>query len=225
MYTASMPLPIYQEILLLALRDKRGTPLGLWTTQAIAGGVVGDLVLSDRIALEGKRSLVTLVDAVPMRDPVLDEHLLRIAESRRRASAPAWIMRWAKQKLYHAAASQLCEKGVLRESSERVMLLFSRSVYPEVDPKPERAIIERMRRAIFSDDAKIDARTSVLIALASATDLLGANFPKKELRARRKRIEAIRKADAVGKAAKSAVDAVQAAICIAASIPAAGAAG
>ncbi len=219
MYTASMPLPIYQEILLLALRDQRGTPMGSWTVQAIAGGVLGDLVLGERVALEGKRSLVTLVDAEPMRDPVLDGCLLQIAEAKRRASAQTWISRLAKQKLYHAAAARLCEQGVLRERVEQVMLLFSRTVYPEVDPKPERAIIERLRAAIFSDDAKVDAQTSVLIALASATDLLGANFPKKELRARRKRIEAIRNGDAVGKAAKAVIDGIQAAFITAIIVP------
>lgn len=220
MYTASMSLPIYQEILLLALRDERGTPMGSWTAQAIAGGVLADLVLDQRVALEGKRSLVTLVDAKPTGDPVLDESLLAVAEAKRRASAQTWISRFARQKLYHASAVRLCEQGVLRESSERVMLFFSRTVYPEADPKPERAIIDRVRKAIFSDDATLDARTSVLIALASATDLLGANFPKKELRARRKRIEAIRDGEAVGKAAKAVIDGIQAAIMTACIVPA-----
>ncbi|KAA0216454.1 MAG: GPP34 family phosphoprotein [Leptolyngbya sp. PLA3] len=220
MYTASMSLPIYQEILLLALRDRRGTPMGSWTVQAIAGGVSGDLVLGGRVALEGRRSLVTLIDAEPMHDPVLDGCLLQVAQAKRRASVQTWISRFANQKLYHASATELCERGVLRESSERVMLLFSRTVYPEVDPRPERAIIERLRKAIFSDDATIDARTSVLIALASATDLLGAVFPRKELRARRKRIEAIRDGQAVGKAAKAAIDGIQAAIIVACIVPA-----
>lgn len=220
MYTASMHLlPIYQQILLLALRDRRGTPMGSWTMQAIAGGVLADLALERRVVLEGKQSLVTLVDAEPMHEPVLDACLLRIAEGKRRASARTWISRFGNQKLYHAAASRLCDQGVLRESSERVMLLFTRTVYPEVDPKPEREIIERMRRATFSDEATIDARTSVLVALASATDLIAANFPKKELRLRRKRIEAIRDGEAVGKAAKAAIDAIQAAIITAIIIP------
>ncbi|MCL4219987.1 MAG: GPP34 family phosphoprotein [Phycisphaerales bacterium] len=214
-----MPLPIYQEILLLALRDQRGTPMGSWTMQAIAGGVLADLALERRVVLEGKRSLVRLVDAAPMHEPVLDACLLRIAEGRRRASVQTWISRFGNQKLYHAAASRLCDQGVLRESSERVMLLFSRTVYPEVDPRPERAIIGRLRMAIFSDDAKIDARTSVLVALASATDLLAGNFPKKDLRLRRKRIAAIRDGEAVGKATKAAIDAIQAAIVTAIIIP------
>lgn len=194
--------------------------MGPWTTQAIAGGVLGDLVLGERIALEGKRWLVELVSAEPTGDPVLDDCLLCVAEGKRRASAQTWISRWSGQKLYHAAAEQLCEQRIVRTDVESVMLCFSRKVYPEVDPKPEKAILERLRRVIFSDAAKVDARTSVLISLASATDLLTANFPKKELRARRQRIEAIRQGEAVGKAAKAVVDGIQAAIFTACIVPA-----
>ncbi|MBK7404815.1 MAG: GPP34 family phosphoprotein [Phycisphaerales bacterium] len=213
-------LHVYQELLLLALRDERGTPLGSWGAQALAGGVIADLALAGRISLEGKRAIVHLENAEPMEDPVLDAAMLRLAEAKRRAAASTWVQRFATGKTFHMAAGRLCELGVLRADTEKVLLIFDRRVYPEINPEPEREVVERMREAIFTEREDIDAPTVLLVSIASATELLGAHFPKKELRARKKRIEGLKAGDAVGQAAAKAVEAVRAAIMVAVIMPA-----
>lgn len=212
-------LHLYQELLLLALRDDRGTPLGTWSTQALAGGVIADLALAERITLEGKRAIVQVESAEPTDDPVLDACLLRLSTAKRRAAASTWVSRFATTKTLHAAAERLCELGVLRADKQRVLLIFDRKVYPEIDPEPERETVERLREAIFTEREDIDAPTVLLVSIAAATELLGAHFPKKDLRARKQRIEGLKAGDAVGKATAAAVQAVQAAIMVAVMVP------
>lgn len=213
---------VYQNILLLALRDDRGTPLGAWAPYAVGGGMLADLLLEGRISLDGKRQLVTLENAEPVGDPLLDDGLLQIAEASRRASAQRWVTRFAAKKQFRAAAERLCDLGVLRLDTQSVLLLFTRRIYPEIDPAPEREVIASMREAIFTDTAP-DPATAVLVSLASAAELLGHHFPKKDLRARRARIKAIADESAVGAATAKVIQGVQAAI-IAASIAGAAAA-
>ena len=217
---------LYQEILLLALRDDRGTAeRGIWATQAVGAGVLADLVLAERVTLEGKKALVTVLDDTPTADPVLDAALAQMAGAKRRANAQRWVGKLAVKKVFHAAAERLCELGVLRIESQSVLLFFSQRVYPEIDPGPEREVVDRLREAIFTDRTDIDAPTSVLVSIASATELLKAHFPKKDLRARKKRIEIIKSGDAVGEAAAKVIQGIQAAVIVACVTPAIAAAG
>lgn len=211
---------LHQELLLLALRDDRGTAeWGAWTTQAIGGGILADLLLERRITTEGKRSLVTLVDATPTGEPLLDASLERIASAKRRAAAQRWVGRFATTSCFHRAAERLSELGVLRVASESVLLIFSRRVYPEVDGRPEREVVDRLRDAIFGESLEVEARTAALVSLAAAADLLRVHFPKKHLRARRARIEALKSGDAIGEATAAAIQAVQAAMIVATTVP------
>ena len=79
---------------------------------------------------------------------------------------------------------------------------------------------DRVREAIFSDDGTVDPRTTVLVALAHHAGLLRANLDRKRLKTRKKRIDSIIKGDAVGRATKQAIEAVQAAVMVAAVMPA-----
>ena len=85
-------------------------------------------------------------------------------------------------------------------------------------------MIERLRRAIFTETVRLEPRTLLLLALAFRADLLKNAFAKKDLKKRKKRIEAVIEDDAIGRAAKEAIDAVNAAVAVAVVIPAVGAA-
>jgi len=85
---------------------------------------------------------------------------------------------------------------------------------------PEQRLIERLRQAIFTDAMDIDPRTVVVLSLAHNSGLLRANFNKKELKARKKRIEKIVNSEVAGKATKQAIEAMQAAVMVACIMPA-----
>lgn len=216
------PLFLHEEVLLLALRDERGTiPMrGAMYRYALGGAILSELLLGRRVSVaQGRRKLVNLVSDRPFGEPVLDECLAKVASARRRASAPGWVRRFAELKnLKHRVARGLCERGILRADENTVLFVFRRRIYPEINPQPERRLIQRLRRAIFGESRQVDPRTAILVALAHSADLLPIVFDRKELKRRRRRLKQLREGQLVGKATREAVEAARAAAVVAACI-------
>jgi hypothetical protein len=189
---------------------------------ALGAALMAELLVDKRVEIEeGKKKLVRLVDGSSMSDPVLDEALEKIRTAKRRASLKTWVQRFSNiSKLNHKVAAGLCRKGVLREDEDQVLVFFRRRIYPEVDSRPERRVIERLRRAIFGDSRQLEPRTVILLSLAKSADLLSIPFEKRQLKERKERIKKIVEGELLGKAAKEAIEAAQAAIVVAAIIPA-----
>lgn len=214
---------LHEEIMLLALRDREGTTAsGTHYSYAIGGAVLAELLLRERAVVDRdkKKKFLRLVDSTPLGEPVLDECMSKLAGAKRRAQLQTWVSRFAGVKrLKHRVAEQLCRRGILRAEEDKVLLLFNRKVYPEIDPKPEKEVMERLRTAIFTDTDDIDPRTVVLLSLAKSANVLKVNFDKKELKPRKERIERISNGEVTGKATKEAIEAMQAAVMVAVIVP------
>lgn len=223
--TGSGTLFLYQEIMLLALRDEEGTiDQGSMYQYAIGGAVVAELLLNERIKIEKCRTkeFVILIDSSTFGgDTLLNQCLERIKNTKRRATVQTWVSRFAGiRNLKDIVAMELCNKGILKADEDKILLIFTRKIYPELNPEPEEKLIERLRRAIFTETQDIDPQTIVILSLAHSTGLLRANFNKKELKARKARIEKIVNGEITGKATKKAVEAMQAAMMVACVMPA-----
>jgi len=206
---------LYQEVMLLSLKDERGTvESGAYYRQAIGAAILAELLLSGRVVIERekKKEFAHVVNAERLDDPLLDECLQRIQASKRRQRLRTWVSRFANTKnLLHRVATGLCRLGVLRLAEDKVLLVFKRRVYPEIDPKPEQEIVARLKKAIFGSGL-VDPRTGALIAIAQSTNLLKNALEKRELKERKERIKSITSGDSMGKAAKEVVQAAQAAV-------------
>jgi hypothetical protein len=215
---------LHEEILLLALRDEEGTiASGTMYQYAIGAALLAELLLSKRIEVEqsGKKKLVNLISPSPLSEPLIDECLEKVGSAKRRAVLQTWVSRFAGVKnLKHRVAQQLCRRGILRAEEDKVLLIFTRKIYPEVNPEPEAELIERLRHAIFTDAEDIDPRTVVLLSLANSTGLLKVVFDKKKLKGRKARIKQIVNGEITGKAATEAIQAMQAAVMVAVIMPA-----
>lgn len=190
--------------------------------QAVGGAILAELILEGRLktVVDGRSTYAVVADPTPLGDDVLDACLARVTTTSRRGKLATWVQRFGGMKgLKHQVAASLVRKGILREDEGRVLLLFTRRIYPELDPVHERRIVERIEAAISSDTASVDPRTTVLIALAHHAGLLKVNIDRARLRARRDRVQSIIKGDAVGNATKQAVEATQAAIFAAVIVP------
>lgn len=203
--------------MLLALRDDKGTiHSSVHVSYALGGAMLAELLLRERVrVVEPKKNkkFVEIVSSKKTNDALLDECLQRIADAKRRGSPRTWVMRFGGlKKLKERVAQDLCRRGILREDEDKILILFTRKIYPEVDRRPERAILERMRRAIFTDTKDVDPRTVVLVSLAKATGILPKVFDKKELKPRKERLKQLVAGEIIGKAANEAVEAAQAAI-------------
>ena len=214
---------LHEEILLLALQDQKGTidyRAGLHR-HVLAGAIIGELLLADRIRMEDSRKkLVDVINHSLIDDPVLYQVLLQMAEAKRRKSIQAWITKLATTpKLTEHIAQGLCKKGILKEEEANILWIFKTKRYPEVNPGPERALLDRIRKAIFTNQEKVDSRTSVLISLSYRSNLLSIPFSNKDLRKNRKRIEKIINGELIGKTTDDVIKAVQAAATMAAIMP------
>lgn len=218
------PLLLHQELTLLALRDEEGTfQIGPGYDYAVGGAILAELLLNRRITVDDskKTKYAKLLSSKPLGDRLIDECLQRLAQSPRRASLQTWVSRFAHvKKLRVRIGEQLCQRGILRADQDKILWLFTRKVYPEVDPVPERRLIARMRRALCSEAQTVDPRTVVLISLAKSADLLKAVFDRKTLQQRKARIEQIVRGEVAGSAAREAVEALQAAIFVTCILPA-----
>ena len=205
---------LHEEILLLSLRDKDGTiSNGDKCRHAIGGAILAELLLQGRITVEeSKKKLVNLVSPKKLGDPVIDECLQRIRDAKRRSSIKNWVTRFAGLKnLNHRVAEQLCRRGILRTEKGKTLHIFKRKSYLRFNPQPERQLLERLRKAIFTETTALDPRTSVIVSLANNANLLKEVFDKKELKGRKNRIMKIQNGELTGKATKEAIEAAQAA--------------
>jgi hypothetical protein len=204
---------LHEEIMLLARRDREGTVASGTNFQyAIGGAVLAELLLEGRVAVETKRKkkYLQLTDSTPFGNTVIDECLRKVTDAKKRAHLQTWVSRFASvKKLKHKVASQLCRRGILRSDEDKVLLIFSRRIYPEINPEPERRIMDRLKETIFTDTENVEPRTAVLLSLAKSADVLKVNFDKKRLKARKDRIERIIDGEVTGKATKKAIEAME----------------
>jgi len=212
--TPDKRLLLYQEVTLLSLKDKKGTvESGAYYRAAIGAAVLAELILSGRVEIEQekKKQFARVINGMSLDDPLLDECLQRIQAAKKRQQLHTWVSRFANTKsLLHRVAVGLCRLGVLRGAEDKVLLVFKRRIYPEIDPRPEREITARLKKAIFGASS-VDPRTVALVAIAQSANLLKNVFEKRELKERKERIKSIASGDATGKAAKKVVQAAQAA--------------
>jgi len=215
---------LHEELMLLALKDKEGTIFsGTMYHFAIGGAILADLMLRGRVEIsrDGRRKMVELLSSTPFGEPLIDDCLARIQNARRHAAVETWVSRFASIKnLKHRVAQRLCQRGILRADEDKVVFIFTRRIYPEVDPGPERALIERLQEAIFNEAAEVEPRTVVLVSLAYHTYLLRTIFDKKDLERQEQRIASITRGEVLGEAAKEVVQATEAAVLVATTMPA-----
>lgn len=205
-------LHFHEQLMLLALRDEKGTleSKASMCSFALGGAILAELSVAGRIRVApGEKPLVDLVDRSPLGEPVLDECLQKVATAKRRAKAVTWVQRFANVKrLRHRVAEGLCRQGILRDSEDKVLLFFTRKLYPTIDSKPERRLVEQLGKAVFSDSPP-DPQTATVAALANAAGLLAIHFDRKDLRRRKRHLRDIMENTPAGRAAQQAVRAAE----------------
>ena len=213
-----MKLNLAEELLLLALNDEKGTVLMSASTAlpyGLAGALLVELVEASLARIEGKELVAAPRGSA--RDDLLDEILETIRSSKRTRSLDHWVAKIGRSggKIREKLLGRLVDKRILRPEEHRLLWVFPTKRYPQIDPRPEYGIRERVRSGIRGT-ASPDARTAALISLVHASDLTGEIFDKGERREARRRAKEITKSQPVGSAVAHAVEAIKAAVIIAA---------
>jgi len=122
--TERNPLSLPEELMLLALRDEEGTiEMGSMYQYAIGGAVLAELLMRDRLHLDtSRKKTVHLVNAKLLGDPLLDDCLSKVQDSRKQLAAQTWVTKFAGVKnLKHRLAMRLCDRGILKADEDKVL--------------------------------------------------------------------------------------------------------
>ena len=204
---------LHEQLLLLILRDEKGTALPVEYTLALAGGLMAELFLAERIRIEdNKKKRVLWRDSTGMDDALLNECLETIRRSKKPKPVEEWIQRFSEIKgLKNRIADTLVQTGILSRKSRKILGLFKQQIYPLQVREVEAEIVSGMQKAIRGERADVEPRTALLISLADVTGLLRYHFDRKELKNRKERIKQITEGELLGESIK-AIEAIQAAI-------------
>ena len=220
------PLLLHHEVMLLALRDEEGTAIGAMYPYAIAGAILSELAIQQRITItDNKKQLVAITPdkraPTPTSSRLLNEVIEMIETAKKPMGTKEWVAKVATMKnLKHRVAEELCDLKVLKEGEDKVLWIFPRKIYPELASKFEREIKDRMTKLMFGQTTKHDERTTLLVSLAKHAGLLPYNFDKERLKRNKDRIEKVASGDMfAARATKDAIVAVQTAIMVATMMP------
>ncbi len=199
-----------EEILLLLLRDDGGRFVavpGIALDNALAGGVLMDLALENRIDTDPAHLI--LVDPTPVGDSLLDPTLAAIAAGEQR-DALYWVGQTAQRasEIRREALSRLVECGILEHDEGRFGWVFRSRRYPIIDGRAEREVKLRILGVLLSDEIP-DPRDIVIIGLADACGILRELLPKGDYEQARARIDQVRKLDLIGQATLRAINDIE----------------
>lgn len=207
-------LGLHHELVLLALNDATGDFQSGMLTYGVAGAILSELLLLERIVTsDDKEKMVDVKCSDRTNDELLDEVLTDIETAEKPLALGKWIVKTAQIKeLQHRIANQLAEAGILKQDEKKVLWLFTKRIYPEIDGSYEDAIRARMSSQMFDEKATVDERTAVLVTFAKCVNALNPNFAAVELQQHQQRIASICDGELLaGSATKETIRAVQAA--------------
>ena len=194
-----------EELLLLLLSDegKFAAVPDLALDYALAGGVLMDLALENRIDTDLEK--LVLVDATPVGDSLLDETLADVAATDE--SAPRiWVERTVGRgpAIRAHALSRLIDRGILESRESRFLWLFRTQRYPVVDRSAKNEVKLRIMGVLFSDEIP-DPRDVVIICLADTCGIFRELLSKREVGQASARIAQVRQLDLIGQAVSGAL--------------------
>ncbi len=205
---AARPEPTSAEALcLLLLRREAGRlrPPGRPAARyALAGSVLVDLALADRIATDQAR--LHSIDPTPLGDDLLDPMLARIAAAANGRDTRAWLEEAAERRdeILGLALRQLAARGILRvERNGRPF--FSATSLHVIDHDADRNLRQHLARAL-SDGGDPAPRDVALVRLVDACGRFEQLVPPRELKRARQRITELRAEALPGHAVIDAVE-------------------
>ncbi|MBN1939906.1 MAG: GPP34 family phosphoprotein [Candidatus Aminicenantes bacterium] len=221
-----MELTLAEELLLLALKDEKGTILlsassGLHF--GLAGAALMELFLMKKADVQDKR-LAAAGTAGP-KDPILNEIWQAVRDKEKPKAIRFWVEKYGRtNKLRNRCLDRLVEKGILAREKRKVLFVFPGNRYPTANPRPESEERLRLRRAVL-DHKPVEPRTVMLLSLIQACDLVGEIFPKPEKKEAKKRIKEMVKNEEIGRVVAQEIAAGVAACIVASTVASCAASG
>ena len=206
-----------EEVLLLLLEEDEGIFLSVGKNTlelAMAGAVLMELAFAGRIDTDLQRMLV--VDSAPTGDPLLDDVLERMTNSKKINDTRLWIETLAREKtasIQENALASLVERGILKREEKRLfqeaiehLWIFRSPRYFPVDGRTRHNARTRFADLLFTDQIP-HPRDLALICLADACGILRAHLTD-EIDRVALRIQQLNAMDLIGRQITRAIAAV-----------------
>jgi hypothetical protein len=160
-------LPLYQELWLLG-HDEHGTPhIHLPSLNiGLAGAVLAELVMAERITLRG--GIICVYDRTGVGEPLLDATRTAIAGERSQRLLPIWL-RWIADGVYERTTGAMIAAGLVVREVSRRHLLGRQERYRPTDS----LIASRVRGAVSYAVRGHDSPDWQCVALCGLLGVLG----------------------------------------------------
>ncbi len=202
-----------QETILLLLDEECGVPDASFQEHSLhivlAGAVLMDLAFEGRIDTD--LTQLTVLDATPLNDNLLDPMLANIAQLPALRDIRFWLTVLAKRgaEIRETALARLVDQGILEAKRGGGLIFLDRTVsrsrrYPGIDGPAAEYVKLRVMRVLFSDEIP-DPRDVALICLADVCGVFEAILSKTERARAQERLALVRKMDLIGQAVAQAI--------------------
>ena len=179
--------------------------------QALAGAALLELAFQNRIDTD--LTHLTLVNAKPTGEGMLDPLLEKIVEAKDKKDAKYWVGVFSAEgeKLREKTLDRLVQRGIIKREEKRFLWVIPGRRYPMVNNQEEQEVRKRIQ-SVIADGEVPGPRDVVLISLSSACQLLRSVFSDADLLKYSARIAEVSKMDLIGRAVSKSVAEVQEAV-------------
>jgi hypothetical protein len=196
-----------EELLLLALDDEKGKIISSSSCAlpyGLRGALLLELFLAEKIDVVDKN--IVVIDKKNTGNEVLDNALNIINTYHKQKTVKFWITKLTSKmkELRKDLLNGLITKGILEQQDKKVLWVIPATRYPTKNPVIENRVRKRIIGIVLQDE-ELDERSSMLISLINACELIKEVFPKDNLKDANKKIKNIIQDEKIGKAITSQI--------------------
>ena len=200
-------LNLMEELLLLALDDEKGKIISSSSCAlpyGLRGALLLELFLAEKIDVVDKK--IVVINKNNTGNEVLDNALNIIDTYHKQKTVKFWITKLTSKmkELRKDLLNQLITKGILEQQDKKVLWVIPATRYPTKNPVIENRVRKRIIGIVLHNEI-LDERSSMLISLINACELIKEVFPKDNLKDAKKKIKNIIQDEKVGKAITSQI--------------------
>ena len=201
-----MDLNLLDQLTLLALDDEKGNFVSnsIALPYALAGGVMMELALQEKIRLNNDR--VVVKDSSSTGDIMLDKHLDIIIASNKEKKLRYWVNNFGSsfKRLKYESLDKLIDLKILERKEGKILWIFPITNYPTQNQKTENEIRRRLSR-VMTHQLKPNAEDIMLLGLVSASGLIKEVFGKENRRSYKQEIKQLLEGDKMGQVTSKAI--------------------
>jgi hypothetical protein len=201
-----------EELVLLALDDESGklaTSTSGYFNYALAGALLLDLVLANKIDIQNKKVLV--LNPQPMDDELLQMAFQPILESKKPKDIGDWVYKIGNNYavLRDTISHRMQNAGILGREEKKVLKIFTSVHHPILKPDLKYAIFQRIEPILMAQAPASD-RDIALLSLLKCANLINSLFTKEFRKQISEEIKKIVKNEKIGKAVSDLIAGINA---------------